>query len=126
MLPGVRTTDDEHDERSGDDTCAGGSTGKTCAGWECNHFHEHFLPRRGGGAYEQKRWDHHRGVMQRRWLPTSEVDCCCPAAATPPVTAGRGAKGVLAVEMVALALLAGELYQSLIYQSRRMYINLLF
>lgn len=87
-----------------------------CAGWECNHFQEHFVPRRGGGGHEQKRWDHHRGVMQRRWLPTTEVDCCQPM---PAVTGGaRGAaggmirappvdsplKGVLAVEVIALKL----------------------
>ena len=74
------------------------------------------MPRRGGGGHEQKRWDHHRGVMQRRWLPTTEVDCCQPM---PAVTGGaRGAaggmirappvdsplKGVLAVEVIALKL----------------------
>lgn len=74
------------------------------------------MPRRGGGGHEQKRWDHHRGVMQRRWLPTTEVDRCKPMSAV--TSAARGAasglirappvdgplKGVLAVEVVALKL----------------------
>lgn len=114
-----------HDERAGGQSSSpdkeeqGGhwSEGmRHCAGWACNHFHEHFVPRRGGGGHEQKRWDHHRGVMQRRWLPTTEVDCCQPMSTVSGGargTAGRitharpnegPLRGVLAVEVIALKL----------------------
>ena len=68
-------SDGSSDDGSDDET----SRRRHVAGWLCNHFQEHFQPRRGGGAHEQKRYDHHRGVMQRRWLPTAEVDRCRPA-----------------------------------------------
>ena len=68
-------SDSSSDDGSDDET----TRRRHVAGWLCNHFQEHFQPRRGGGAHEQKRYDHHRGVMQRRWLPTAEVDRCRPA-----------------------------------------------
>ncbi len=120
-----RSTGHIHDDRadgqnsSSDEDEPGGYWSveiRHCAGWSCNHFQEHFVPRRGGGGHEQKRWDHHRGVMQRRWLPTSEVDCCRPmreATGGASGAAGRmirappvesPLRGVLAVEVIALKL----------------------
>eukprot|EP01046_Picozoa_sp_COSAG06_P005145 COSAG06_NODE_226_length_19747_cov_9.234121_14_plen_1035_part_00 len=110
---GFRST--RHVRSGGGSSSSGSSSGSSddegeeggahhCAGWACNHFQEHFVPRRGGGSHEQKRWDHHRGVMQRRWLPSHEVDCCRPASASATPSVGP-LKGILAVEMIALKLL---------------------
>ena len=97
-------SDGSSDDGSDDET----TPRRHVAGWLCNHFQEHFQPRRGGGAHEQKRYDHHRGVMQRRWLPTAEVDRCRPADSADSGERGPSAAAggtMLVVEVLAAGLL---------------------
>ena len=97
-------SDGSSDDESDDET----TRRRHVAGWLCNHFQEHFQPRRGGGAHEQKRYDHHRGVMQRRWLPTAEVDRCRPAD-----SGERGPSAAAGGTMLAVEVLAGGLLEAI-------------